>query len=183
MADLVKECDAVVSCLSHAISFQGIFGEPKLLCTEATKRLCKAIESNRPTSPVKFILMNTVGVSNPDLREQREWFERVVLTLLSWLIPPHKDNEMAAQHLHANIGPENQYVEWCSVRPDSLINDVVSAYEIAESPSTSLFNGQPTARSNVAHFMVQLIEDNSLWKSWRFRMPVIMNSKVNLNAG
>jgi len=183
MADLVKECDAVVSCLGHVISFQGIFGEPKLLCTEATKRLCKAIESNRPTSPVKFILMNTVGVSNPDLREQREWFERVVLTLLSWLIPPHKDNEMAAQHLHANIGPENKYVEWCSVRPDSLINDVVSAYEIAESPSTSLFNGQPTARSNVAHFMVQLIEDNSLWKSWRFRMPVIMNSKVNLNAG
>ena len=93
IADLVKECDAVVSCLGHVISFQGIFGEPKLLCTEATKRLCKAIESNRPTSPVKFILMNTVGVSNPDLREQREWFERVVLTLLRWLIPPHKDKE------------------------------------------------------------------------------------------
>ena len=114
MADLVKECDAVVSCLGHVISFKGIFGEPKLLCTEATKRLCKAIESNRPTSPVKFILMNTVGVSNPDLREQREWFERVVLTLLRWLIPPHKDNEMAAQHLHANIGPEKKYVEWCT---------------------------------------------------------------------
>ena len=41
MADLVKECDAIVSCLGHVISFQGIFGEPKLLCTEATKRLCK----------------------------------------------------------------------------------------------------------------------------------------------
>ena len=141
MADLVKECDAVVSCLGHVISFQGIFGEPKLLCTEATKRLCKAIESNCPTSSVKFILMNTVGVSNPDVREQREWFERVVLTLLRWLIPPHKDNETAAQHLHANIGQKNKYVEWCSVRPDSLINEVVSAYEIAESPSTSLFTG------------------------------------------
>ena len=46
MADLVKECDAVVSCLGHVISFQGIFGEPKQLCTEATKRLCEAIESN-----------------------------------------------------------------------------------------------------------------------------------------
>ena len=69
------------------------------------------------------------------------------------------------------------YAEWCSVRPDSLINEVVSAYEIAESPSTSLFTGQPTARSNVAHFMVRLIEDDSLWTSWKFRMPVIINSK------
>ena len=181
MADLAKGCDSVVSCLGHVINFNGIFGEPKLLCTEATKRLCKAIESNRSTSPVKFILMNTVGVSNPDLREQREWFERVVLTLLRWLIPPHKDNEMAAQHLHTNIGPENKYVEWCSVRPDSLINEGVSTYEITESPSTGLFNGQPTARSNVAHFIVRLIEDDSLWTSWRFRMPVIMNSQGDLN--
>ena len=44
MANLAKECDAVVSCLGNVISFQGIFGEPKLLCTEATKRLCKAID-------------------------------------------------------------------------------------------------------------------------------------------
>ena len=39
MTNLVKECDAVVACLGHVISFQGIFGEPKQLCTEATKRL------------------------------------------------------------------------------------------------------------------------------------------------
>ena len=37
MANLAKECDAVVSCLGHVISFQGIFGEPKQLCTEATQ--------------------------------------------------------------------------------------------------------------------------------------------------
>ena len=55
MTNLVKECDAVVSCLGHVISFQGIFGEPKQLCTEATKCLCKAIESNCPLSPVRFI--------------------------------------------------------------------------------------------------------------------------------
>ena len=120
-------------------------------------------------------------MSNPDLSEQREWFERVVLSLLRWLISPHKDNETAAQHLHSNIGQKNKYVEWCSVRPDSLINEGVSTYEITESPSTGLFNGQPTARSNVAHFMVRLIEDDSLWTSWRFRMPVIMNSQGDLN--
>ena len=80
-----------------------------------------------------------------------------------------------------NIGQKNKFVEWCSVRPDSLINEGVSTYEITESPSTGLFNGQPTARSNVAHFMVRLIEDGSLWTSWRFRMPVIMNSQGDLN--
>jgi len=181
MADLAKGCDSVVSCLGHVINFNGIFGEPKQLCTEATKRLCKAIESNYPLSPVRFILMNTVGVPNPDLSEQREWFERVVLSLLRWLIPPHKDNETAAKHLHSNIGQKNKFVEWCSVRPDSLINEGVSTYEITESPSTGLFNGQPTARSNVAHFIVRLIEDDSLWTSWRFRMPVIMNSQGDLN--
>ena len=173
MANLAKEYDSMVSFLGHVINFNGIFGEPK--------RLCKAIESNCPLSPVRFILMNTVGVSTPALSEQREWFERVVLSLLRWLISPHKDNETAAQHLHSNIGQKNKFVEWCSVRPDSLINEGVSTYEITESPSTGLFNGQPTARSNVAHFMVRLIEDDSLWTSWRFRMPVIMNSQGDLN--
>ncbi len=37
MADLAKGCDAVVSCLGHVINFNGIFGEPKQLCTEATQ--------------------------------------------------------------------------------------------------------------------------------------------------
>ena len=55
MADLAKGCDAVISCLGRVITFNGIFGEPKQLCTEATKCLCKAIESNCPLSPVRFI--------------------------------------------------------------------------------------------------------------------------------
>ncbi|MDG2196514.1 MAG: SDR family oxidoreductase [SAR324 cluster bacterium] len=46
IVDLVKGYDAVVSCLGHVISFKGIFGEPKQLCTEATKRLCEVIESS-----------------------------------------------------------------------------------------------------------------------------------------
>ena len=45
MAELVKGCDAVVSCLGRVVSFQGIFGEPKKLCSDATRRLCNAIEA------------------------------------------------------------------------------------------------------------------------------------------
>ncbi len=183
MGEFVKGCDAVVSCLGHVISFKGIFGAPKKLCTDATRRLCAAIESNHPTSPAKFILMNTVGVPNPDLHEKRSWFERGVLTLLRWLIPPHKDNETAAQHLHETLGKQSEYLEWCSVRPDSLINAEVSPYDVSESPVTGLFSGRPTTRSNVARFMTQLIEDEALWNTWKFDMPVIMNSEARSPGG
>ena len=178
MAEFVRGCDAVVSCLGHVISFKGIFGAPRKLCTDATHRLCTAIESNHPTSPAKFILMNTVGVSNPTLKERRGIFERGVLTLLRWLIPPHNDNETAAQYLHETAGKQSEYLDWCSVRPDSLINAEVSSYDVTESPLTGLFTGRPTTRSNVAHFMTQLIEDEALWNTWKFKMPVIMNAQV-----
>ena len=178
LSDAAKGCDAVVSCLGHVISFKGIFGAPRKLCTDATRRLCAAIESNRPTSPAKFTLMNTVGVPNPDLHEKRSWFERGVLYLLRWLIPPHNDNETAAQHLHETVGKQSEYLEWCSVRPDSLINAEVSPYDVTESPVTGLFTGRPTTRSNVAGFMTQLIEDEALWDTWKFKMPVIMNAQL-----
>ena len=70
MAKHVKDCDAVVSCLGHVIYLKGMFRDPKRLCTDATRRLCDAIKENRPTKPTKFILMNTVGVGNPDLEEK-----------------------------------------------------------------------------------------------------------------
>ncbi len=136
MAEQVKNCDAVVSCLGHVMDFKGMFGEPKKLCTDATRRLCNAIEKNKSPEPTKFILMNTIGVQNPDLEEKRIWFERGFLFLLRHTLPPHRDNETAAEYLYRNIGKENKYIEWCSVRPDSLINAQISKYEIIESPTT-----------------------------------------------
>ena len=61
----VKDCDAVVSCLGHVMNFKGIFGEPKKLCTDATRNLCNSLEKHSLPKPTKFILMNTVGVKNP----------------------------------------------------------------------------------------------------------------------
>ncbi|MCW8980874.1 MAG: SDR family oxidoreductase, partial [Altibacter sp.] len=60
------DCDAVASCLGHNITFKGIYGQPRKLVTEATKRLCQAIKSHKPKSPVRFVLMNTSGNSNRD---------------------------------------------------------------------------------------------------------------------
>lgn len=172
----VKDCDAVVSCLGHVMNFKGIFGEPKKLCTDATRNLCNSLEKHSLPKPTKFILMNTVGVQNPDLEEKRNWVERGLLTLLHHTLPPHSDNETAAEYLHKTVGKENKSIEWCCVRPDSLINAEVSPYDITESPTTGIINGRPTARSNVAHFMTDLIENEELWSTWKFRMPVIMNS-------
>jgi len=160
----------------HVMDFKGIFGEPKKLCTDATRSLCKALEKDSFPKPTKFILMNTVGVQNPDLEEKRTWFERGLLTLLRHTLPPHRDNETAAKYLHNIVGKENKHIEWCSVRPDKLIDAEVSPYDIKESPITGILNGRPTTRSNVAHFMTELIENEELWSTWKFRMPVIMNS-------
>ena len=176
MTNHVKGCNAVVSCLGHTMDFKGIFGEPKKLCTDATRRLCKALQKDGLRKPTKFILMNTVGVQNPDLAEKRAWFERGLLTLLRYTLPPQRDNETAAKYLHDVIGKENKRIEWCSVRPDSLIDAEVSPYDITESPITGILSGRPTARSNVAHLMAELIENEELWSAWKFRMPVIMNS-------
>ena len=75
MADHVRGCDAVVSCLGHVMDFSGMFGEPKKLCTDATRRLCSAIEENSPADTTKFILINTVGVTNSEMNEKRTWYE------------------------------------------------------------------------------------------------------------
>ena len=175
LAEIVRGCHAVASCLGHVLNFEGVFMEPRRLCTDATRRLCMAIEANRPSRPVRFVLMNTVGVPNPDLDEQRTWFDRGVLTLLRWTLPPHRDNEEAVAHLHAAVGADNDYVQWCSVRPDALVDGEVSEYDITSSPVTGIFSGRPTKRSNVAHFMSRLVEDDALWGTWKFRMPVVMN--------
>jgi len=176
MAEHVRGCDAVVSCLGHGMDFRGMFGEPKKLCTDATRRLCDAIETVNSGESTKFILMNTVGVQNPDLAEKRNWYERGLLFLLHHLLPPHRDNELAVDFLYQNVGKANKHIEWCSVRPDSLIDAEVTSYEITESPITGIFTGRPTTRANVAHFMAELIEDERIWNTWKFRMPVIMNS-------
>ena len=178
MTEHVKDCDAVVSCLGHVMDFKGVFGEPKKLCTNATERLCNAIEKHPLPRPTKFILMNTVGVQNPDLEEKRSCFERGLLALLHHTLPPHRDNETAAEYLHNKVGKDNKHIEWCIVRPDTLINADVSKYDIKESPITGILNGRPTSRSNVAHFMIELIENTELWSTWKFRMPVIMNSTL-----
>jgi hypothetical protein len=173
----VEGCDAVASCLGHTLSLKGLYGRPRRLVTEATRRLCNAIKATRPGVPVKFVLMNTAGNSNRDLDEHVSFAQRCVIWLLRLLLPPHVDNEMAADFLRVQIGQNDAAVEWTAVRPDTLVNDdAVSEYDIRPSPTRSaIFNAGTTSRINVAHFMATLIAGPETWTQWRGQMPVIYN--------
>ena len=183
MKELTLNCDAVASCLGHNMNWKGIYGQPRKLVTDATRRLCNAIKLNNPKSPIKYVLMNTTGNRNRDLNEQISFAQKCVIGLLRLLLPPHVDNEKAADFLRTEIGQNNQFIEWVAVRPDGLINeDEVTEYEIHPSPTRSaIFNAGKVSRINVGHFMVSLIDDDNLWNQWKGQMPVIY-SKSSLNT-
>jgi len=56
MAEHVKGCDAVASCLGHNLTWKGVFGPPRRLVTDAARRLSQAIQANQPEKPVKYSL-------------------------------------------------------------------------------------------------------------------------------
>jgi hypothetical protein len=128
------------------------------------------------------VLMNTAGNSNRDLHEPLSFGHRCVIKLLRLLLPPHVDNEKAADYLRTVVGQDDPAIEWAVVRPDTLIDaDEVSEYEIHPSPTRSaIFNAGKTSRINVGHFMAELILTNDTWIRWKGRMPVIYNREKRL---
>lgn len=184
LAKHVQGCDAIASCLGHNLTFKGMYGQPRRLVTEATRRLCAAISANKPQKPVKFVLMNTTGNRNRDLNEPIPVAQKMVIALLRLLLPPHVDNEQAADYLRTQIGQNNKKIEWTAVRPDSLIDEErVSPYEVHPSPIRSaLFNPGKVSRINVARFMAELITDHNIWNQWKGQMPVIYSCETENKA-
>ncbi|NNG10430.1 MAG: NAD(P)H-binding protein [Arenibacter sp.] len=178
MVQYVQGCDAVASCLGHNLTFKGIYGHPRRLVTDAVRRLSNAITANKPTKPIKLLLMNTTGNRNRDLKESISIAQKCVIGLIRFLLPPHVDNEQAADYLRTKVGQDNRYLEWVAIRPDSLINeDEVTEYTLYASPIRSaIFNAGKTSRINVGHFMASLIIDDSVWQRWKGQMPVIYNT-------
>ncbi|MFK7844393.1 MAG: NAD(P)-dependent oxidoreductase [Rhodothermales bacterium] len=178
MAQHVLGCDAVVSCLGHNMSFKGVYGQPRRLVTDATRRLCAAIKTNRPKGSTRFVLMNTTGNRNRDLEETISFAQKCVIGLLRLMLPPHVDNEQAADFLRCTIGQHDHEIEWAAVRPDSLIDEEqVSGYDVYPSPIRSaIFDAGSTSRINVAHFMADLVTRDDAWSKWKGQMPVIYNT-------
>jgi len=177
LARTVEGCRAVASCLGHNMSWKGIYGQPRRLVTDAIRRLCKAVKANQRATLTRFVLMNTAGNSNRDVWEPTSFGQQLVIGLLRLLLPPHVDNEQAADYLRTEIGQTDETIEWTVVRPDNLTDeDSVTEYSIYPSPIRSaIFDPGTTSRINVAHFMADLVTDDDIWRMWKGKMPVIYN--------
>lgn len=175
--ELVRGCDAVVSCLGHTTDFKGIFGPPRDLVKRATERVCRAVVELQPKTPVKYVLMSSVSVSRPkrlDLR--RGVMERVFLGLLRALVPPARDNQDAADFLYGEFGQDNPFVEWTTVRPDTLVENDVSEYGLHEGIVSSLSKPDQSSMANIAHFTCSLVSQPEVWNEWKGKMPVIVDA-------
>ena len=174
--DLVKDCDSVICCLGHNINIKGILGPPHKLVFNTVVKIIEALQS-RELNP-KFILMSTTAYTNRKTGEINSFGEKIVFLLLKVLLPPHKDNMPAADHLVYNVGSKTK-VDWVAVRPDSLFDEErVSEYEIHNSKIRSpIFNPGKTSRINVSNFMVELITNDQLWQEWKLKTPVIYNKE------
>jgi nucleoside-diphosphate-sugar epimerase len=178
LAAYVRGCDAIALCLGHNMTLKGIYGHPRRLVTDATRRLCQAVAANKPEKTVRFVLMNTAGNSNRDIPEQVSFAQRCVMALIRLLLPPHVDNEKAADYLRTQIGKNDSQIEWAVVRPDTLIDEtMVDEYKVYSSPTRSaIFNAGTTSRINVGHFMAHLLTEDDTWAAWKGKMPVIYNT-------
>jgi hypothetical protein len=171
----VHDVDVVVSCLGHTLDFQGIWGHPGRLVTDTVRRLTIAAAASPKTK--KFVLMGSDGVSHPD-DNPRPWLERAVLSVLRYTIPPHADNEDAAAYMHNSQYREVTNLEWTVVRPTNLIDEATpSSYTIYDKPPGSLFGSDTVSRATVAKFMIDLIQNQDLWKQYSFQMPVLYPAK------
>jgi len=177
LAPILQDCEAVFSCLGHNLTFKGLFGKPRRLVTDSIAKVVHAIDVLKPDRKVKIVLMNTTGNANRDIPEKPPLSQRIVVSILRVLLPPHTDNEQAADFLRTEIGQSHARMEWVAVRPDGLIDEAeVSQYTIYPSPiRNAIFDAGSTSRINVANFMANLATDAELWATWRGKMPVIYN--------
>jgi len=197
LQEQVSDADAVVSCLGHNMTFQGIWGHPRRLVSDATQRLTQAmavISSSKDESspPKKFVLMGSDGVPHPlGTDDERVFSERVLLSILRNVIPPHYDNELAVENLVKEFTPTTTTakddkskppaIEWVVVRPTDLIDDgeLLDQYTLYPKPQGSLFGSGQATRSNVARAMVDLVTDKEgLWGEWKYQMPVLHDKVV-----
>ncbi len=177
LAEHIRGCAAVVSCLGHNLTFRGVYGHPRKLVSETTKRISLAVNIMKPQYPIKLVLMSTTGYQNLLRNEKRSLAHRLVIYLIRKLVPPHVDNEEAGQYLQYMHTNSCKALEWVTVRPDSLVDQSKqSKFSVYPSPiSDPIFSSKETSRINVAKFMVDLISSRRLWNEWVSEMPVIYN--------
>jgi nucleoside-diphosphate-sugar epimerase len=172
---LLQDCEAAVCCLGHTMSVKGIFGKPYKLVLHAVQKVTTAM--NTFAKSQQFILMSTTAYTNKKDGEKNTLGESVLFALLKILLPPHRDNVLAANYLEYRLG-ESTAFSWVAVRPDTLFNEEhPSTYEVVDHIKRSpVFDAGKTSRINVACFMAELLTDDGLWQQWKYKTPVIYNT-------
>jgi hypothetical protein len=133
--------------------------------------------------PVKFILHTSVSVNHPEGSDTRRgWFEKALIWLIRQLIPPSQDNQQATNFLHREIGKADPFVEWVTVRPDTLLEGGITRYTLHEELVNSLFAPGHTNMANIAHFMSELVTDPKAWAQWKGKLSVIVNGTAMRSA-
>lgn len=181
MAEHIRGCSTVISCLGHTLSFKGIYGHPRRLCRDSTRLICDAISTLSPDLPIKLIVVSTEGVDDPGGSDppRKSLMERALLWLLSTrLLPPHQDNMATVAYLHEEVrGKANPHVSFCAVRPSNLVDaEGPSAYTCHAALQNGIFNSRTTSRANVGAFMAALACDADVWEQWREAMPHILDA-------
>ena len=176
MRHQTADVDIVISCLGHTLDWKGIYGHPRELVTDAVRRLTDSLLKSEKKN-AKFILMGSDGVAYEGNDDVRPFVERLILSLIRYLIPPHRDNEGAAAYLQSH-----QELEWVIVRPTDLVDKPPTpTYQLYSKPQGSLFGSGTATRSHVAKAMVELATSSSLWEQWKFKMPVLIDDKAETN--
>lgn len=173
-AALTADCDSVVCCLGHNITFKGIFGKPRRLVLNAVRKTADALAASGTGK--KFVLMSTTAYTAAAAGERQSFGENIVFGLLLALLPPHADNVRSGDYLTKGLGKAGNF-EWVAVRPDTLFDEATGGeYFLSERKIRSpIFDPGKTSRINVARFMADLLADGALWETWKFRTPVIYN--------
>ena len=125
--------------------------------------------------------MNTIANVNHDLDENISNKVKLVLGFLRLFLPPHPDNEQAAEYLRVKIGQSDDTIDWVAVRPSGLTDEnAVTEYEVYASPrGDGAFDPGKISRINTGHFMADLITNTDTWNKWKGQMPVIYDKENN----
>lgn len=168
---LVQSVDAVVSALGHNMTFKGVYGQPRRLCTDTVRRVVGLAKGR--SKPLKLVVISTEGVDQPGGKDpKRGCAERALLKFLECgILPPHNDNVQVIDEL-AKVGPA---VHFCAVRPADMLDGEQCAYECHPVLQSGAFGGAKTTRANVGAFMADLVTDHVVWAKWKNSFPHCFN--------
>ncbi|KNE60075.1 hypothetical protein AMAG_05506 [Allomyces macrogynus ATCC 38327] len=181
LSEHARGCSAIVCTLGHPPTLRGIYGAPYRLVTDATRKLSEAaaqVASRAGSAPIRLVVLNSLGVNAPG-DAPRTFGERIVLALVSALVPPFRDSMHCARYLNDKVGKDAlSGIEWAAVRPSTFATSVheVEQYSAAKvRPSEAgLFAPTDISMESIAHFMAMLATaDEGTWAEWRGTMPAL----------